>query len=53
MVDEQKTEEDRLREALAETTNLLYALWRCRTDRERAELSIAISEAFRKYGIER
>lgn len=48
---EQVTDEERrLRAGLDETTYLLYRLWRCHTDRERAELGWEVAEAIRRYG---
>jgi len=52
METEQVTEEERierLRAGLSETTLLLYRLWRCNTDRERAELGWEIAEVVERY----
>ena len=49
----QVTEEERierLRAGLSDTTFLLYRLWRCRSDRERAELGLDIATAIERYG---
>lgn len=41
---------ERLRAGLSETTYLLYRLWRCQTDRERAELGWDVAAAIERYG---
>lgn len=49
VVERERIQAERFKEALSETASLLYQVWRCNTDEERSEHGVAVAAAVEKF----